>query len=77
MVVDPHKTLVQSRILWSSVVSAGLSTLAATLTAPDDVPGVVLKLISAGAAMSAVAAALFRSMDTSAARRATTEVKAV
>lgn len=79
MQVDPNKSLIQSKILWSSVISAGLSTLAATLTSPDDVPSVVLKLISAGAAMASVAAALFRSMDQSAAKRGdgTREVKAM
>lgn len=57
------KSLIQSRILWSSMASAGLSTLAATLSAPDDVPSVILKLLSAGAAMASVAAATFRAMD--------------
>ena len=57
------KPLLQSKILWSSMASAGLSTLAATLTAPDDVPSLVLKLLSAGAAMASVAAATFRAMD--------------
>ena len=78
MTVDPDKHILQSKILWASVSAAGLSTLAATLTAPDDVPSVVLKLISAAAAMASVAAALFRSMDQSAAKRAATgEQKAI
>lgn len=66
---SPDKSLLQSRILWSSMASAGLSTLAATLTAPDDVPSLVLKLLSAGAAMASVAAATFRAMDQSSAKR--------
>jgi hypothetical protein len=68
MIVNADKSLLQSKILWSSMASAGLSTLAATLTAPDDVPSVVLKLLSAGAAMASVAAATFRAMDQANAR---------
>ena len=69
MSVAPDKHILQSKILWASVASAGLSTLAATLTSPDDVPSVVLKLISAGAAMASVAAAIFRGMDQSTAKK--------
>lgn len=74
-----NKELIRSRILWSSVASAGLSVLAASLSAPDDVPSVVLKLISACAAMASTAAAIFRSMDASAksASGTSTEIKAV
>jgi hypothetical protein len=61
--VNANKSLLQSKILWSSMASAGLSTLAATLSAPDDVPTLALKLLSAGAAMASVAAATFRAMD--------------
>ncbi len=69
MSVDPDKHILQSKILWSSMASAGLSTLAATLSAPEDVPSVVLKLLSAGAAMASVAAAIFRGMDQSTAKK--------
>lgn len=72
-----QKELIKSRILWSSVVSAGLSVLAASLSAPEDVPSVALKLISACAAMASTAAAIFRSMDSSAAKRDTSELPVV
>ena len=73
------KSLVQSRILWSSMGSAFLSTLCATLTAPDDVPAVVLKILSALAATASVAAAFWRAQDHSAAKKqaeSTREVQA-
>jgi len=72
-----QKELIRSRILWASVASAGLSVLAASLSAPDDVPSIVLKLISAAAAMASTAAAIFRSMDSSAAKRDSAELPAV
>lgn len=63
------KPLLQSRILWASMASAFLSTLTATLD-EDDVPRLILKLLSATAAAASVAAALFRSLDQTAGKKA-------
>lgn len=79
MSTSSSKDLIRSKILWSSVVSAGLSVLVASLNAPADCPPIVLKLLASAAAMASTAAAIFRSMDASQAKKdeATREHKAM